>query len=161
MMSNLAALTALFQKLGAPDPEGWARSQLTEGTDQLSRFVFLRQAWRKVLPANDTAWIEAYVAAAERRPDEPGAGAGHALKRLLADGANREDLHTVARTMQWELLHGLCYLLDDPGILEPEIEDLQWALVRVDEEGNSIGPISVLHESVLETDPTGREMRPT
>ena len=160
MTLNLAALTALFRKLGAPNPESWAQSQLTEGIDQLSRFVFLRQAWRQVPPATDTSWMEAQVAAAEKRSDQPGAGAGHALKRLLADGANREDLHTVVRTMQWELLHGLCYLLDDPGTLEPEVENLQWALVRVDEDGNAVGPIGGLHESVLETDPTGREMRP-
>jgi len=41
---NQEQLTALFQKLGARHPEGWARSQIKEGIPQLARFLFLRQA---------------------------------------------------------------------------------------------------------------------
>jgi hypothetical protein len=52
------------------------------------------------------------------------------------------------------------YLLDDPGDLEGEVEDVYWGLVEFNENGVPIGPIAGLHESVLEMDPTGREMRP-
>ena len=62
--------------------------------------------------------------------------------------------------MQAQLLFSFCYLLEDPGDIEPEAEDVGWALVQVDAEGNTLGTIGALHESVLETDPTGREMRP-
>ena len=62
--------------------------------------------------------------------------------------------------MQAQLLFGLCYLIDDPGELEEEIEGLSWALVELDTEGAVLHQIGGLHESVLETDPTGREMRP-
>jgi len=62
--------------------------------------------------------------------------------------------------MQWELLFGLCYLLDDPGDVEDEVKDMAWGLFQVDEDGRPIAAISSLHESVLETDPTGREMTP-
>jgi hypothetical protein len=40
------------------------------------------------------------------------------------------------------------------------VADILWVLAQVDEDGDLIGPIGGLHESVLETDPTGREMRP-
>jgi hypothetical protein len=46
---NQKTLTALFEKLGAADPDGWARSQLEEDIPQLARFLFLRQAWRAIV----------------------------------------------------------------------------------------------------------------
>lgn len=153
-------LTALFRKLGAPDPEGWARSQINEGIDQLARYVFLREAWKRVVPLENTNWIDAQIAAAKAGPSAPHAGAGHSLQRLLAAGAERKDIHEVVRVMQSELLFSLCYLLEDPGELEPEIADLSWRLMRTNDDGECIGPIVGLHESVLETEPAGREMRP-
>ncbi len=41
---NEMELTELFARLGARDPEKWARSQIKEGIPQLARFLFLRQA---------------------------------------------------------------------------------------------------------------------
>ncbi len=40
------------------------------------------------------------------------------------------------------------------------VRHVAWALAQVDDAGNVLGGIGGLHESVLETDPTGREMRP-
>jgi hypothetical protein len=62
--------------------------------------------------------------------------------------------------MQAELLFQLCYLLEDPGDVEPEVADVAWSLVQMDDDGNVLASVNGLHESVLETDPTGREMRP-
>jgi hypothetical protein len=157
---NLEELTALFRKLGAPAPEGWARSQHEEGIDQLARFVFLREAWKGVVSPDDPAWIDKTIENARARPSDPGAGIGPALERLLSVGADREDIHEVVRVMQSELLFSLCYLLGNPGELEPELADLSWRLVRTNHEGETIGTIEGLHESVLETEPAGREMRP-
>jgi hypothetical protein len=42
--NTIKELTVPSRRLGAPDPEGWARSQLTEGITQLHRYLFLRQA---------------------------------------------------------------------------------------------------------------------
>jgi hypothetical protein len=153
-------LTVLFRKLGARDPEGWARSQNEEGIPQVARFLFLRQAWRNIVPEDDGSWIEANIARSEQHPAEPYAGVGQALKKLRARGATTEELVDLVRGMQAELLFSLCYLLDDPGEVEPEVADVLWTLSQVDEEGNVLGSIGGLHESVLETDPTGREMRP-
>lgn len=153
-------LSALFRKLGAPNPEEWARSQIDEGVDQLARYVFLREAWRGVVPSEDASWIDAHIASAKARPTDPHAGVGPALERLLATGADRKDIHEIVRVMQSELLVSLCYLLEDPGQLEPEIADTSWRLMRTNKDGDCLAPIGGLHESVLKTEPAGREMRP-
>jgi hypothetical protein len=153
-------LTALFRKLGASDPEDWATSQIEEGIPQLARYLFLRQAWRQIVKEGDATWIDNLIAAAQRRPNDPYAGVGHALAKLRARGATDEELTDVVRGTQAEALAGFCYLLEDPGELEPEVADTAWALVRLDAKGEPIESIPSLHESVLELDPTGRSMRP-
>jgi hypothetical protein len=153
-------LTRRFRALGAPDPEGWARSQLEEGLPQLARFLFLREAWRRVVAESSHTWIEAAIAAADRASDAPYAGAGRALRRLRALGASDADLTELVRGKQAELLFALCDLLDDPTVDDPAAEGVAWALVQIDDHGEILGGIPALHESVLETDPTGREMRP-
>ena len=157
---NRDELTSLFRKLGAPDPEGWARSQLEEGIPQLARFLFLRQAWRRIADERDASWIDRSIQRAESHPNEPYAGVGHALKKLRARGATDEELTDLARGMQARALFSFCYLLDDPGDLEDEVADMGWTLMQVDDAGNLLATIHGLHESVLATDPTGREMRP-
>jgi hypothetical protein len=161
---NLQELTALFRKLGAEDPEGWARSQIEQNFPQLARFLFLRQAWKLVINEDDRKWIS------ERRhinSDEPAGDIGPAITRILAAGVDENDLTRVVRIMQWELLFRLCYLLDDPDylrddreIIEKEAGDIVWCLFQVDDNGYPIAVVDGLHESVLETEPTGREMRP-
>jgi hypothetical protein len=59
------------------------------------------------------------------------------------------------------MLFQLCYTLDDPNFSEAELADFGCGLFQVDEDDNPMPPrIGGLHESVLDTDPTGREMRP-
>jgi hypothetical protein len=157
---DLKSLTALFRKLGAPDPEGWAGSQVREGIPQLARFLFLREAWRSIVQEGNAGWIDEAIARAEMHPDEPYAGVGHALKRMRARAVTDEEITAVVRGMQARVLFNFCYLLEDPGDVEPEVADLRWAFVETDLNGNVLDVISLLHESVLETDPTGREMRP-
>jgi hypothetical protein len=153
-------LTDLFSKLGAREPERWAASQSDEGLPQVARFLFLRQAWRAVVDESDPQWIDGAISYAEAQPNEPYAGVGHALRALRGRGATDEELTDLVRGMQAELLFQFCNLLEDPGELEPEVADIGWALVQVDVEGDVVAAISGLHESVLETDPSGREMRP-
>lgn len=154
-------LTMLFRLLGASDPDACARSQLDEGIDHLSRLLFLREAWKNVVPDGDRGWIGDRIEQARKRPDEPFAGTGQALVRLRDHGASDEDLTDLVRGMQAELLFDLCSLIDGGvGDLEPELEDVSWRLVRVDDADNVVGAVEALHESVLKMDPTRREMRP-
>src|SRR5262249_9295739 len=158
---DLDELTALFEKLGARSPEAWASSQLSEGINQLQRFLFLRQAWSLILRDDDTDWVQFAIARAQRYPDGPYAGVGHALQTCVAKGVSAQDLTDIVRGKQAELLHYFCYLLGDPSFTEKELADLRWGLFEIDMDGNPIPPgIGMLHESVLSTDPTGREMRP-
>ncbi len=165
-MNNLQRLIGLFNAAGARDPECWAKSEINEDIPQLARFLFLRGAWRSVVPEGETNWIEAYRKPA-KDPSGPLAGISRALNRLLASGIDPRDLTEVVRVMQYEVLFSVCYLMDDPypameGIenAPPELSNIGWALFEIDEKGNVGRPIPSLHESVLETDPTGRKMRP-
>ncbi len=157
---DIEKLTKLFTVLGATDPDGWARSQVEEGIPQLARYLFLRQAWRSIVTEGDVRWIDDAIVGSQRDPGEPYAGAGLALASLRAKGATDEELTDLVRSMQAQLLFSLCYLLEDPGDVEDAVSDISWALVQIDEGGNVIKTIGGLHESVLETDPTGREVRP-
>jgi hypothetical protein len=160
-------LVSLLRRLGARDAESWARSEVDEGIPQLLRFLVLRGMWKGVIGEDETRWIEAHVASAEREPNAPLSGAGHALRRLLASGAAPADLTELVRGMQYETLFHVAYLLDDsvPAFDDvradvPELDDVAWGLWEEDDEGAPVQRIGGLHESVLDTDPTGREMRP-
>jgi hypothetical protein len=154
---NEQELTELFRKLGARDPAEWAQSQIKEKIPQLARFLFLKQAWKLVIDDKDTSWIDEMRQFDSNRP---GGDAGPTIARLLSTGAKEGDLTKLVRVMQWQLLFGLCQLLDDPGTIGSEARDIAWRLFQVDEGDNPIAIMGGLAESVLETDPTGREMRP-
>lgn len=150
-------LIALLAELGAPRPDLASKSQLEEGAPQLAMYLFMRQAWKLVLPEGSTDWIEEAKRVA---PTGPGGGIVGAMERLLATGARPDDLTEVVRVMQWELLFNICYLLDDPGEVDVKLSDISWKLFEVDSENRPVADMSGLHEYVLTTEPTGREMRP-
>jgi hypothetical protein len=127
---NEKDLTDLFARLGAHNPAQWAHSEVMEGIPQLARFLFLRQAWKLVVPESDRNWIQEQ---ANVDMSQPGGAIGPALRRLLEQGVGGDDLTTVVRVMQWKLLAALCYLLDDPGTLEPAVRDIAWRLFQVDD----------------------------
>ena len=155
-------LTALFRKLGATDPEQWARSQLSEGIPQLLRYLFLKHAWASVVPEGSSQWIEQAIANSSSDPSAPYAGLGPALARCRERGVPDEDLTEIARCLQAEMLFSVAYLLEGLPYEPGPLEDVSWGLFETDEEGNPVGTqVSGLHESVLELDPTGREMRPS
>lgn len=145
-----AELTELFRRLGAPDPESWARSQIREGIPQLARYVFLRQAWKQVVRGGDNAWMSEL-----RRYEKYYPKLLAAIDRVIDAGASEDDLTIIVRGMQAQTLFGMCHLIDDPGDLEPEVADMNWALFRIDENGRPIEEIDGLHESTGSTDPDG------
>jgi len=153
-------LTALFRQLGARSPELWARSQIEEGIPQLMRFLFLKNAWSDVIDEGNIEWIDHAIKYSQDRPGEPYSGLGTALARCRAAGVSSEDLTEIARCLQAQMLFEIGYLLDGPSDQYGPFE-VSWGLFQTTEDGRPIGPqISGLHESVLELDPTGREMRP-
>ncbi len=164
MSQDLDAVTKLFGRLGADDPESWSRSQVDEGTPQLHRFLFLSQAWKLVVTEEDESWIDRSVERCKTGPKDLYAGGGRALERMLALGVAKSDIVDLVRAMQAEMLFGFCYMLEDPGLDGSEhegLEDIGWALVSTDPGFSPTSDqITGLHASVLEIDPTGREWRP-
>lgn len=138
-------LTALFTNLGAAHPRQWADSQIDEGIPQLHRFVFLRQAWQAVLDPGNRHWLG--------NLERGGGTVAEAIVRLQAAGASHADLATLVRSMQQDLLFSLCQQLDASGGIEPDVEGVSWGLFTTDENGSPLEPLTMLHESVMETDP--------
>ena len=83
---SIPELTALFERLGARDPESWARSQIRERIPQLHRYLFLRQCWQHVIGEDSTGWVDYHIEQAEQDPRGSFAGMGAALKRAVAAG---------------------------------------------------------------------------
>jgi hypothetical protein len=96
---NQEKLAKLFEKLGANEPEDWAKSQVEEGINQLGRFLFLRQAWREIVDENDHSWIEAEMKWSAENPGAPCSGIGPALQRITDKGVNPQDVTDVVRVM--------------------------------------------------------------
>lgn len=158
---RVARLADVLRKLGCPDPEGTAGSEVQDEIPRTAIFVFLREAWRRVASEEDVAWIEEENDIARKAPMDPFSGAGLALARLRGRGATNEEIAHLVRAMQASLLLALCSLIDDgPEGVEAEAPDVRWALCAIDEEGVPTSQMAGLHESVLTADPTGREMRP-
>lgn len=145
---GLAELTELFARLGCADPEGWARSQLEEGINQLGRYLFIKCAWAKAVPTDSTDWIDNIL-----KNSPPDTALGAAWRRLCDSGADRSDLAMIVRDGQADIIFGLCYLLDGPDDMDPDIPLFGWNLFEVDASGGCVGPIKFVHESVLELDP--------
>ncbi|MEM7232089.1 MAG: hypothetical protein AAF517_07945 [Planctomycetota bacterium] len=155
---NLSELTEIFRKLGADDAEIWAASQVEEGIPQLARFLFLKGAW-DVVSDESGEWIDNVLANTPEDSKDAYSGQAHAIRKMLACGVSREWITDLVRCAEANMIFQLGYLLDDPGSVEGN-EHVDWALVQVDENGEVCATINGLHESVLEMDPTGREMRP-
>jgi len=130
------------------------------GIPQLLRFLFLKHAWSKVIPDGDKTWIDREIIEAQAHPDRPYAGLGLALARCRAVGVDPEDLTEIARCLQAEMIFRVAYLISGP-LYEPGMGWISWGLFEMNDDERPIGPqIGGLHEDVLQTDPTGREMRP-
>ena len=154
-------LVALFRSLGAHSPEEWIQYLPEDPSTQLARYMFLKQAWDSVAQEGETKWIDDAIDRSGKSPDEPYAGLGHTLQRILSAGISRDDLTELARCLQAGMLFRIAYLIDGRAYQIKGLEHIDWGLFRTDDEGNPTPErIAGVHESVLETDPTGREMRP-
>ncbi len=157
------ALVARLKALGARNPDEWALSEIAEDTPQLARYCLLRRVWPELIDVYKAPqpWISNTVAASERDPRAPFSDAGLALKRLLGNGAQPEDISIVARAVAYEAVFGCLELIDKRR--SPHAEDAcpGWRLVEVGRDGKLTGrELGGLHESLLSMDPSGREGRP-
>lgn len=153
-------LIEAFRALGVRDAESWAHSEKEEGIPQLLRLLFLRNAWEYVVEEGDSAWIGRMIDSSKRSPDEPYAGLGSVLQTCREKGISDADLVHMARCLQAQMLFYVGYLLEGPTTVPPGMGEVTWGLFQTDENDVPYGPrIGGLHESVLESDPSGMEMR--
>jgi len=153
-------LISIFRTLGAHDPESWANSEVDENIPQLARFMFLKGAWQLVVSDEDTSWIDSLLQNVPSGSSDPFADAAHSIRAMLDAGVSKSVIARLVRAVQSEFLSDLCYMMDDPGSIEGNDECVDWSLIENDDDGNPGRIINGLHESVIETDPTGRECRP-
>ncbi|MGI1679858.1 MAG: hypothetical protein K6L75_14040 [Cellvibrionaceae bacterium] len=153
---NKDELTRIFKNLGADEPAMWADSQITEGIPQLSRFFFLKGMWDAVVPDHEK-WIDEYER--DNEVNECFSGAGIAIRKMIECGVPKKYITELCRGVCGELIFNIAHMIDDPSVI-PENDYVNWGLFEIDVNGNPKSLIGGLHESVLETDPTGRECLP-
>ncbi len=157
---NKDELTEIFRNLGASEPEGRASSEIDEGIPQLARYVFLKGAWDRIVTEDDTSWIDNVISDVPPDSTAPYSGAAHSMRRMIAAGVSKSEIAQLVRSAQAEFLFELCYMMDDSGAVAGNDDLVDWAFVELGANDNAGRHIGGLHESVLETDPTGREVCP-
>jgi hypothetical protein len=173
-------LAEQFRDLDAGDPEGWAASEVAEDIPQLARFIFLRAVWQSAEQWKEPP--EEWFAGVEPQPvvdqpveedddtptlvpassdegavedgDPPFAAAAQAVRRLLAAGADPEDLKEVARAIFLHTAFDVVATVDDGH--DPDAGEGMpgWLLVEVGGDLVLTGRvIPGLHEDLLTTEP--------
>jgi hypothetical protein len=163
MSKPKAELVSLLTRARVRDPELWADSELQEGIAQVARAIVLWRLWPEAIDrfAGDLSWIDEAIAEGERDANAPFADAGAALSAALAAGVSREDIGKIAQSVAFSAVFSTLYRIDEGADYEFD-DGPGWVLMELDQEtGQPTGrDVGGLHESLLETDPTGREGRP-
>lgn len=163
--SKLKMLTAIFERLGAHNPESWASSEINEGINQLAIFVFLKQAWENIIDETKfNEWFDLVEEQGKQYPHYFYGELSRALNEVFDAGVSRQQLVPLIQLIQHDMLDSLSGQLDNGGYSSPinvaEDEDWQrvyWRLHQVDEEGNILGSMNCLHEYADGEPPNGRE----
>jgi hypothetical protein len=163
---RVEALTEQFRALGAEEPEAWALSEVQENLPQLAGFLLLRSIWRSAeqwkLPPDE------WFGEPELDEDEDEAGdagltgdsepafvaAQQAVQRILAAGADPEDLKEIARAVFLHTAFDAVHTVDEG--YDPDAGDglPGWLLIELDAEFTTTGRAIVgLHEDLLTTEP--------
>src|SRR5262249_23724024 len=108
-------LIAMFRTLGCGDPEGWARSEVSENIAQLTRFLFLHRIWSDDIDSwarEPLQWITGLIKEADRDPNGHFADAGLALRRMTERGVTASDIASVARMIAYETAFAIVHRID-------------------------------------------------
>lgn len=130
-------------ELGAPDPSGWASSEIREGIAQQARYLFLRRIWPDVIDAWGRDDVIRRVAAGAR---------------LLDAGASPTDLRTLLRAVAYETAFAVVERVDAGYDPDAPADAPGWRLMETDSAERHTGrDVGGLHEDLLSLDPSGRE----
>lgn len=175
------ALAERFRAAGAEAPEGWAASEVEDDIPQLARFIFLRRLWRGAwqwkqppedwfaeIPADDvlvsdeddedepTLVQTSGDEVMDEDGDPPFLAAQQAVQRILAAGADPEDLKEVARAIFLHTAFDAVQTVDEGH--DPQVGEGMpgWLLTEVGGDLVLTGRvIPDLHEDLLTTEPDG------
>jgi hypothetical protein len=164
---RVEALAEQFRALGAEEPEAWALSEVEENLPQLAGFLLMRRIWASAeqWKAPPSAWFgepppdvedeedgDAEAAAEEVEPAFW--AAQQAVQRILAAGADPEDLKEIARAVFLHTAFDAVHTVDEG--YDPDAGDglPGWLLIELDAEFTTTGRAIVgLHEDLLTTEP--------
>lgn len=105
------------------------------------RQEFLTYLWTDCINPNlKEETLDSLIKHSKHEPSTPFADAGVIVQRMLEAGVSRKDICRFAQYVAYETSFNLLYALDDPGLDDADV--------------------SLLHESLLSADPSGREGRP-
>jgi len=125
------------------DPVDLIKSEVVEDFPQLARFVLLRSLWRGAIDG----W--SVPGSLDQLP---------AAQRLLAAGAEREDLLRLVRAVAYDAVFVTLDELDSGGDVNVSGVEAGWVVMESNEDGSPTGRVlSGLHEDVLTMDPSGRD----
>lgn len=137
------SLRAQFSALGVTDPVDLIKSEVMEDLPQLARFVLLRSLWHGAIDG----WTE--PGSLDQLP---------AAQRLLATGADREDLVRLVRAVAYEAVFATLDELDAGGDVNVSGVGAGWVVMESGEDGPPAGrALAGLHEDLLTMDPSGRD----
>jgi hypothetical protein len=122
MPPRAESLRDTFARLGADEPEEWARSQVKENIAQLGRLVFLRAVWREI-----ERW----------RGPEGVAG--------LAEGASDEAIELAAQAAAraaLDVASGSVQLIDNEEDIESTEPLPGWLVIECEADGKPSGRVS-------------------
>ena len=147
-------LIDIFTKLGAPDPEWWAKSHLRDGF-QLTEFLLLRGLWKTAFSAESTEWIDSFLKTA---PEDE---LSSLMKEVLNAGITKKQLAKLSRLMQAESLVQVAQILDDASAVQEDFcrltgkEYVEWGVFMIDKESmEATGPsLGCLDDNFFSLDP--------
>ena len=157
-------LVAQFRAAGCDDPEGWARSEVSENFAQFARFLVLQSLWWGQIDSwqrDQDRWISRTIDDAKRDPKGFFSDAGIALAHMKERGVLASDIAALARMVAYSTVFGTLNRIDEGQPLRIPPGSPGWCLMEVDADGRPTDrQVGGLHESILSMDPSGREGRP-
>ncbi|MFF8535100.1 hypothetical protein ACN6K9_004078 [Streptomyces sp. SAS_267] len=137
------SLRSRFRALGVADPVDLITSEVIDDLPQLTRSLLLRSLWKGAIDG----WTD--PGSLDQLP---------AAQRLLAAGADREDLVRLVRAVAYEAVFATLEELDAGGGAHGSEAEPGWVVMESGEDGTPTRrPLPGLHEDLLTMDPSGRD----
>jgi hypothetical protein len=153
------ALASAFAELGVPDPESWAKFELSNETPHLARMSVLRSLWNCVSVDDDGTQLKQQIEQPLRTTrDYP--TTRHLLAHCVDRGVTPAVLAQLVRSVEIDLLQRVTYELDG-GEIAPSVPEIEWAIFQIGEDGQPFGPaLENLPAAFIMLDPADREGGP-